>query len=592
MATVYRVKLDSGESILGRRIVDVDAVLSELNVECDPLTVSPEDIIKRVMAGEVGKFRGGWRIERRRVGGEYRAEIKGPDYYDQQNLHDLGVQFERIDVVGRYFIPTVHANQILASILKNRPLMDLQTPSRETDEETAYERPPFNEADVKDAASNPDVIEELNELVLRVAPFAELRFNDRMRDNRGRFVTGKFTRQVRRAIIEVALSVNPMRSLRHEVIHALRAAGVFNQREWGILLTAAKRGKWIERFDVINRYPELFVNGKPTEKAYEEAIADAFGAYRDDSKAVPKPTAKLLTRIKEFFVALVDALRALGYPTTADQIFKDIDAGVYGTRAWRRQMDVDMAGVPQYARGSLPDDPVIAAFDDPEVERRYRDKTRGSSRPWETSSNRDSAKAPDNAKELISNLFGEEMIGFWGAPHEEPFFLAELQECLTVESVQLPNLQLPRQFVVSEVRIGSVARNDAHGLRLELIAYGWRRDTTIYELLNPLPALITIDPARGRTAVAKVQPLCERVLEHTDGKDTRHAMSRWWQLLAAADPCALSRLVQRRFVELVQRSERHFARCSIRLVARMVSTGRSDCCWSSPANARRAAGSE
>ena len=60
-----------------------------------------------------------------------------------------------------------------------------------------------------------------------------------------------------------------------------------------------------------------------------------------------------------------------------------------------------------------------------------------------------------------------------------------------------------------------------------LIAYGWRRDTTIYELLDPLPALITIDPARGRAAVAKVQPLCERVLQYTDGKDTHHTGSRW-----------------------------------------------------------------
>ena len=76
-----------------------------------------------------------------------------------------------------------------------------------------------------------------------------------------------------------------------------------------------------------------------------------------------------------------------------------------------------------------------------------------------------------------------------------------------------------------------------------LVAYGWRKDTTIYELLDPLPTLITGDPARGRVAVAKVQPLCERVPQHTDGRETRHAWSRWWQLLAAADPCALSRLI-------------------------------------------------
>ena len=77
-----------------------------------------------------------------------------------------------------------------------------------------------------------------------------------------------------------------------------------------------------------------------------------------------------------------------------------------------------------------------------------------------------------------------------------------------------------------------------------LVAYGWRKDVTIYELLDPLPTLIAIDPARSRAAVAKVQPLCDRVVQHTDGRETSHARSRWWQLLAAVDPCALSRLIQ------------------------------------------------
>jgi hypothetical protein len=75
-----------------------------------------------------------------------------------------------------------------------------------------------------------------------------------------------------------------------------------------------------------------------------------------------------------------------------------------------------------------------------------------------------------------------------------------------------------------------------------LTAYGWHKDITIYELLDPLPLLIAADPARGRAAVASVQPLCERVPMHTDGKETRHAWARWWQLLADADPAALARL--------------------------------------------------
>lgn len=76
-----------------------------------------------------------------------------------------------------------------------------------------------------------------------------------------------------------------------------------------------------------------------------------------------------------------------------------------------------------------------------------------------------------------------------------------------------------------------------------LTAYGWHKDITIYELLDPLPALIASDPARGRACVAKVQSLCDRVRLHTDGRETRHAPARWWELLATADPVALARLV-------------------------------------------------
>ena len=81
-----------------------------------------------------------------------------------------------------------------------------------------------------------------------------------------------------------------------------------------------------------------------------------------------------------------------------------------------------------------------------------------------------------------------------------------------------------------------------------LTAYGWHKDATIFELLDPLHALIDVDPARGRAAVAKIKPLCERVLEHTDGDGTYRERSQWWQLLAKADPCALARLVQQKLL--------------------------------------------
>lgn len=81
-----------------------------------------------------------------------------------------------------------------------------------------------------------------------------------------------------------------------------------------------------------------------------------------------------------------------------------------------------------------------------------------------------------------------------------------------------------------------------------LTGYGWHKDITIYELLDPLPHLIRRDPARGRARVAMVQPLCERVPMHTDLKETRGAWSTWWSLLALADPPALADLAAPRLL--------------------------------------------
>ena len=100
-----------------------------------------------------------------------------------------------------------------------------------------------------------------------------------------------------------------------------------------------------------------------------------------------------------------------------------------------------------------------------------------------------------------------------------------------------------------EVRLAVAAGNTDEANRLWheacrlITGYGWRKDITIYELLDPLEMLIDADRVRGRTCLASAQPLCERVRWHTDGKETSHAPEHWWGLLAQADPAALARLV-------------------------------------------------
>lgn len=71
-----------------------------------------------------------------------------------------------------------------------------------------------------------------------------------------------------------------------------------------------------------------------------------------------------------------------------------------------------------------------------------------------------------------------------------------------------------------------------------LTAYGWHKDITIYEVLDPLPALIETAPALARQRIAVALALCERIPLHTDGKETRHTRPLWWSLLAKADPVA------------------------------------------------------
>ncbi|MDX8031741.1 ATP-binding protein [Lentzea sp. BCCO 10_0856] len=76
-----------------------------------------------------------------------------------------------------------------------------------------------------------------------------------------------------------------------------------------------------------------------------------------------------------------------------------------------------------------------------------------------------------------------------------------------------------------------------------MTAYGFHKDITIYEVLDPLPNLISADPAQARIRLAQVQATCERVVLHTDGKSTRSAWIQWWTFLAQADPAALTQLV-------------------------------------------------
>ena len=138
----------------------------------------------------------------------------------------------------------------------------------------------------------------------------------------GSYIAGDYSQ----AIIRVALAQKGEKSeveiFYHEVIHAMRAAGLFTEQEWAALLEGARRSKARVR-DVKKRYPHLLDEAR----LLEEVIGDQFAARH-------KPTATTLAgqafrKLANVIKAIARALRGAAY-TNARQVIEDIEDGKIG----------------------------------------------------------------------------------------------------------------------------------------------------------------------------------------------------------------------------------------------------------------------
>ena len=121
-------------------------------------------------------------------------------------------------------------------------------------------------------------------------------------------------------LIAIALdSPNPMRTLRHEGIHALKELGAFTPDQWRVLENKAK-SEWMGKYDIRNRYKHL-----SEEEMLEEAISDAFSDF-DQTKPPAGLIGALFNKIKLFLESLGNALRGRGF-TTAEGLFERVEAG-------------------------------------------------------------------------------------------------------------------------------------------------------------------------------------------------------------------------------------------------------------------------
>ena len=127
--------------------------------------------------------------------------------------------------------------------------------------------------------------------------------------------------------------------LHHEVMHLLRNEGFFTQKEWYALSNAASN-RWMKQYKIKERHPELSYN-----EQIEEAISDAFADYMTGRYQTGSFIAKAFNRLKQFLIALGNALTRNRFDTSA-AIFNAIDLGLVGARydSMQRESEIYTTG--------------------------------------------------------------------------------------------------------------------------------------------------------------------------------------------------------------------------------------------------------
>jgi hypothetical protein len=137
-------------------------------------------------------------------------------------------------------------------------------------------------------------------------------------------------------LINISLTEdNPIQTMRHEAMHALKDLQFFTPQQWKALTERANK-EWIKTYlaDVptelngvqmsrLDAYKQL---GLTQEEIVEEAISDAFGAYDRGATPPPGMIAALFKKLKNFFMNFGQALRGAGFES-ADDVFQRVERG-------------------------------------------------------------------------------------------------------------------------------------------------------------------------------------------------------------------------------------------------------------------------
>lgn len=125
-------------------------------------------------------------------------------------------------------------------------------------------------------------------------------------------------------LIRVSLSSSdPIRTLNHEALHAMKDLGMFSPKEWSTLEGMAK-SKWMDQYDIAENYGQ-----ETKEIQLEEAIAHAFADYQKQTPAVKT----LANRVRKFLGQLRNLLMGKGFRTPESVFQKAAEGKLTSTKA-------------------------------------------------------------------------------------------------------------------------------------------------------------------------------------------------------------------------------------------------------------------
>ena len=119
----------AGERMIGRAVMPehLESTLRALGAAGDRVEITPDALAERLLAGAEADLANGWQLRRRRVAGEPRIELAGPDLSAMRELEADGVFAEVHAFRTRFFVPTgSRAAAVLRAVTEHRPVVEVR----------------------------------------------------------------------------------------------------------------------------------------------------------------------------------------------------------------------------------------------------------------------------------------------------------------------------------------------------------------------------------------------------------------------------------------------------------------------------------